>query len=72
MPSKTMGLLLLSFQIRGGGSRSASLPNVGHQSMCENMSVLTEPAGMWPGHHAIAGTRNAPSNGVPFSPRNGV
>lgn len=67
-----IGLPWLSCHSRGGGVRPASVPKVGHQSMCENMSVLTEPASMWPGHQAIAGTRKPPSKGVPFMPRNGV
>jgi hypothetical protein len=36
------------------------------------MSVDTDPAWMCPGHRTIAGTRNAPSQLVSFSLRNGV
>ena len=36
------------------------------------MPLRTSPAGMWPGHRTIAGTRYAPSQFEFFSLRNGV
>ena len=45
---------------------------VGHTSMCDIIWSSTTPAGILPGAHMMPGTRNAPSNDAPFSPRNGV
>ena len=45
---------------------------VGNQSSPETMSLETDPGLTWPGQRITAGTRNAPSQLVSFSDRNGV
>ena len=45
---------------------------VGSQSWCWTMSFETTPAGTCPGQRMSSGTRNAPSQLVSFSLRNGV
>ena len=61
MPSKTIGLPLLSSQMCGGASTPISPAKVGHQSMCDIISVATVPGLIVPGHQAMAGTRKPPS-----------
>ena len=46
--------------------------NVGSQSWCWTISLDTEPASILPGQRTSIGTRNAPSQLVFFSLRNGV
>ena len=46
--------------------------NVGSQSWCCTISFETEPALILPGQRTSSGTRNAPSQLVFFSLRNGV
>ena len=46
--------------------------SVAQASICDIISSYCARAGMWPGHHMMPGTRQPPSNGEPFSPRNGV
>jgi hypothetical protein len=50
----------------------AAARNVGSQSWWPTISFETVPAAMRPGQRMISGTRNAPSQFVFFSPRNGV
>ena len=50
----------------------AAASSVGNQSRPETISFETSPALMRPGQRIIAGTRNAPSQLVSFSLRNGV
>ena len=50
----------------------AAASNVGNQSSPEKISVDTSPALICPGQRIMAGTRNAPSQLVSFSLRNGV
>jgi len=46
--------------------------SVDQQSLCDIISPYFAPAGICPGHHIKPGTRQPPSNAVPFSPRKGV
>jgi hypothetical protein len=50
----------------------AAARNVGSQSWCWTISLETTPAGILSGQRIISGTRNAPSQLVFFSLRNGV
>ena len=50
----------------------AAARNVGNQSWCWTISLETVPASIFPGQRMISGTRNAPSQLVAFSLRNGV
>ena len=50
----------------------AAARNVGSQSWCWMMSLDTVPALIFPGQRIISGIRNAPSQLVAFSLRNGV
>ena len=50
----------------------AAASSVGNQSSPETISLDTSPGLMRPGQRIIAGTRNAPSQLVFFSLRNGV
>ena len=50
----------------------AAARNVGSQSWCCTISFETTPAAILPGQRTISGTRNAPSQFVFFSLRNGV
>ncbi len=50
----------------------AAARNVGSQSWCCTISFDTTPAGILPGQRITSGTRNAPSQFVFFSLRNGV
>ena len=60
----------LSFSTMSGSPAAAR--NVGSQSWCWMISFDTVPAGILPGQRTISGTRNAPSQLVFFSLRNGV
>jgi hypothetical protein len=60
----------LSFSTMSGSP--AADRNVGSQSWCCTISFDTTPAGMRPGQRISSGTRNAPSQLVFFSLRNGV
>ena len=53
-------------------SSPAAARNVGSQSWCWTISLEIEPASTCPGHLISCGTRNAPSQFVFFSLRNGV
>ena len=46
--------------------------NVGSMSWCEQISLLTVPGLITPGHRIAHGTRHPPSQFEAFSPRNGV
>ena len=59
-----------SFSTMSGSPAAAR--NVGSQSWCWTISLDTTPAGILPGQRIISGTRNAPSQLVFFSLRNGV
>ena len=59
-----------SFSLTSGSP--AAETNVGSQSRWLTISFDTVPAGILPGQRTIAGTRNAPSQFVFFSLRNGV
>src|SRR5258708_8483945 len=48
------------------------LASVAQQSICDIISLNCAPAAIWFGHHMMPGTRQPPSKGEPFSPRNGV
>ncbi len=50
----------------------AAARKVGSQSWCWMISFETTPAGILPGQRTISGIRNAPSQLVFFSLRNGV
>ena len=50
----------------------AAARNVGNQSWCWTISLDTTPAAILSGQRIISGTRNAPSQFVAFSLRNGV
>ena len=50
----------------------AAARKVGSQSWCCTISLDTLPAGILPGQRITSGTRNAPSQLVSFSLRNGV
>ena len=60
----------LSFSTMSGSPAAAR--NVGSQSWCCTISLETTPAGILPGQRTSSGTRNAPSQFVFFSLRNGV
>ena len=60
----------LSFSTMSGSPAAAR--KVGSQSWCWTISLETTPAGILPGQRIISGTRNAPSQFVFFSLRNGV
>ena len=59
-----------SFSTMSGSPAAAR--NVGSQSWCWTISFETVPAGILPGQRISSGTRNAPSQFVFFSLRNGV
>jgi hypothetical protein len=59
-----------SFSTMSGSPAAAR--KVGSQSWCWMISFETTPAGIFPGQRTISGTRNAPSQFVFFSLRNGV
>ncbi len=60
----------LSFSTMSGSPAAAR--NVGSQSWCWMISLETVPGWILPGQRIISGTRNAPSQLVFFSLRNGV
>ena len=59
-----------SFSTMSGSPAAAR--NVGSQSWCWTISFETVPAAIFPGQRISSGTRNAPSQFVFFSLRNGV
>ena len=59
-----------SFSTISGSPAAAT--NVGSQSWCWMISLDTVPASILPGHRISSGIRNAPSQFVFFSLRNGV
>ena len=61
-----------SFSFSTTSGSPAAARNVGSQSWCWTISFETTPAGIFPGQRTISGTRNAPSQFVFFSLRNGV
>ena len=61
-----------SFSFSTTSGSPAAARNVGSQSWCCTISFETTPAGILPGQRTISGTRNAPSQFVFFSLRNGV
>ncbi len=59
MPSKMIGLPSLSRHSCGGGTSPTSFAKVGHQSICDHISILVVPALIFPG------TRRSPEPGSP-------
>ena len=70
LPSAPVLWPFFSLSMMSGSPAAAS--SVGSQSWCWMMSLEPLPALIFPGQRIISGTRNAPSQLVSFSLRNGV